>query len=202
MIISKYKSEERQFKLWDEPLGNHGHVRTVIGELAEELTSNLVKGRRHKTQSNADYCPDVSADGEYFESKVVGRSKTAFVYSGRVEKDRRFVAEGNRLFYVVWSHSADTKQAKFIEELRQIVLANMQAVYVVPFIAIDELCRSSSEEKLNSKYGRSHDGTLYGSGFRLHLSLLEKWIKDQWLFGLSFAPGLFTVGERSIHCEG
>lgn len=105
MNISGLKSLERQPLLWAEPLGGHGHVRHVIGNLVEELTAKLMHGRRHKTQSTMDYCPDVSAplydDGEwlntqYFECKAAGSSNEMFVYKGRLIKDREFVAQGAR----------------------------------------------------------------------------------------------------------
>lgn len=168
------KSTEVQGYLWDD-LGNHGHVRTVVGALAERLTAKLVGGKIHKTDSTADYCPDVSVNGTYFESKAVGRSNQAFVYGGRLEKDRAF-ATSHRLVYVIWNHAADSKVVSSITDLERLVLSTMRRLYVVPFAAIDRVCAGMTPDKLNSKYGGSSDRPEYGSGFRISLSLLDRWV--------------------------
>ena len=184
MRVSGYKSSEVQGLLFTQPLGNHGHVRTVVGDLAEKLTCKLVGGRRHKTQSTAEYCPDVSDGmGTYYESKATGQSKQAFIYGGRLEKDKRFVAAGYNLSYVIWQHNAETKQVSTVEELRQLVLQTMLGVHVVPFQKIADICGLLPVEKLNSKYGEalSRPGT-YGTGYRINLSLLKQWfLVPTWL---------------------
>jgi hypothetical protein len=172
-MISGLKSTERQLLLWERPLGNHGDVRCVVGDLAETLTARLVGGARHKTDSRAAYCPDVSANGTYFESKAVGRSRTAFVYGGRLDKDRVFAAS-HRLVYVIWHHGADSKLAATAEQLVALVLRTMRCVYVVPFGAIDRLCSTIKPDRLNSKYGGSDSRPEYGSGYRIRLSLLGR----------------------------
>lgn len=181
MIISAFKSGFHQPWLFDVPLGNHGHARTVIGDLAERLTARLTGGRRHRTQGTADYCPDVSFRGTFFESKAAGLSKQTFVYAGRLEKDRRFVRKGNPLSYVIWHHGADTKLARTVRELEELVLANLRCVHVVPFPCFDAVCRTLPEEKLNSGYGgHVNRSKVYGSGFRVFLRLLDPWKLGLW----------------------
>lgn len=189
-MISGYKPTSLQGLLWDPPLddGDHGRVRNVVGALAERLTAELVGGRIHKTDSTASYCPDVSARGVYFESKAVGRSKTAFVYGGRLDKDRQFAAS-HRLVYVIWHHGADSKLAQTESELEALVLRTMRVLYVVPFAAIDRLC--VVPDKLNSKYGGSDSRPEYGSGYRIPLMYLSRWIHRE------YTEGYFSNGASS-----
>lgn len=181
-MISGYKSTESQGLLFDMPLSGLAIARNVTGDLAERLTARLVGGRRHKTDCTADYCPDVSARGTYFESKAVGRSRTAFVYGGRLDKDREF-ARTHRLVYVIWHHGADSKLAATEGDLERLVLETMRCVYVVPFAYIDLLCSRMSPDRLNSKYGGSDERPEYGSGYRINLTLLERWTHERYTDG-------------------
>ncbi len=176
ILISSPKSLEVQGLLWEEPLRGHGHCRTVIGDLAERLTIRRFGGVRLKTDSRCDYCPDIKWNWQYVECKAVGRTKQAFVYAGRLEKDREF-ALGHSLVYVIWHHLAETKRATTVQELERLVERNLQALYVVPFEFISALCDVLPIEKLNSKYGR-HGSQEYGSGYRFPLSKLERWRQD------------------------
>lgn len=220
MTISGVKRCNEQPLLWEVPLGNHGHSRNVIGQLAEELTAAYVGGRRHKSDSTKDYCPDVSAgnrcsgtvlerlDGSwkcvkcgwtydcpqpngcrtgtasYFESKAVGQSNQAFVYAGRLEKDRRF-AQQRPLNYVIWSHSTTVKGVETVEQLRRLMLASIRKTYMLSFEYLDAVCQRLTPEPLNSKYGGSDERPEYGSGYRIALSLIEHCVVNNWPNGLS-----------------
>jgi hypothetical protein len=171
--------------LFPEPLGNHGHVRTVVGALCERLTCELTGGRRHKTQGTADYCPDVSLAGRYFESKAAGKKGETFVYEGRLAKDRLFAA-AFPLSYVIWHHKTDTLRSATVDELEAAVLVAMRAVYVVPFAALDAAALASPVMKLNSGYGQTRhtDKKIYGSGRRVRLGSLAPYKLLQWSTGL------------------
>lgn len=180
--ISGYRSEWTQGTLFDPLLGNHGHVRTVIGGLMERLTCRLIEGsRRHKTQARK-YCPDISANGVYYESKAAGRSKQTFIYAGRLEKDRAFHAE-HPLFYAVWHHLAKTKEASTVGELEALILKHLQWAAVIPFAEFDWICQTLPEEKLNSAYGprTGNEAKTYGSGFRVPVKSLLKFRVKTWL---------------------
>lgn len=183
MKISAPKNRDSQRQLWapeDPPLGNHGHVRTVLGDFAEELTAKLFGGRRHKTDSTCGYCPDVVRGTVYFECKAMGRSNQTFIYSGRLEKDREFAGE-HWLGYVVWWHAVDTSRAETAGELRALMLSQLRGVFVVPFEAIDTIAAGKPVEPLNSKYGRSNEaGSLYGSGVRISSTELLPWLFAAW----------------------
>lgn len=173
-----------QLRLWDEPLGNHGHVRIVIGDFVEELTALLFDGVRHKTDSTKDYCPDVSVPqlDLFLECKAAGRSNETFVYSGRMERDATF-AETNRLFYVIWHHTANTMQARTVNELKSLLLSRLQSIYIVPFGVIEFLSLSISDiVKLNSHYGLTNGDKKkeYGSGYRIKLSKLADYKFMDW----------------------
>lgn len=184
MMISGYKSSERQPLLWDEPLGNHGHVRTVIGDLMEDLTALILGGRRHKTSAGC-YCPDVSVGEEqFFESKAAGRNGQTFVYAGRLVKDRHFAFSGRRLSYVVWHHRANTLEVSTEGELRRLVLESTEAVYLVPFAEIDRVCLDRPAEPLNSAYG-STDRKTYGSGHRIPVLFLKSWMLKKFSAGVT-----------------
>lgn len=200
--VSGYASTEEQLTFWDEPLGNHGHVRTVIGRLVEELTAEFVGGKRHRTDSQSVYCPDVSRrhiltdygvclfdTAQYFESKSAGNSKQTFVYTGRLVKDRAFVDLGNELYYVVWHHRAHSKEAKTISQLEWLVGERMREVYVVPFGAFEAVCLSLKVEPLNSQYygpaATRDQKETYGSGYRVPLKLIEAYRVRSWDNGIS-----------------
>lgn len=195
MRLSSFKSLEVQGLLFDQHLGNHGHRRNVVGNLAEQLTTEAVGGRRHKTQCTCDYCPDVSRIGdcgatEFFESKAAGLSNQTFIYAGRLAKDQKFVETGRSLTYVVWHHGAATLEASTVRELEQLVSLRMLAVYAVPFFEVLAICGSLNEEPLNSRYGHSRDQyrKTYGSGYRLPMKLLLPWRVRTFLAGVQGRP--------------
>lgn len=182
MKISAQRSSFQQLDFFqgDEPLGNHGTVRNIIGNCAEELTKKVLRLRRHKTDSTCDYCPDLSRGSIYFESKAMGCSNQTFIYTGRLEKDREFAAD-NWLGYAIWWHSAKTKQAQTVGELRALFHWHLRGLFIVPFEAIETLCDARPIEPLNSKYGRSNEpGTLYGSGYRINARELYPWLFIEW----------------------
>lgn len=167
-----------QLRLFEQPLGNHGHRRTVIGKYYEMLTASFLRGHRHKTNSQADYCPDISLRWPfggplYLECKAVGRSRTAFVYKGRLERDYEF-AQSHALGYVIWHHFVKTNDIETVEALHRELGANTLRFYIVPFHVVWELVADRQPEKLNSKYGRSHEypGN-YGMGYKLPLRWLD-----------------------------
>lgn len=115
--------------------------------------------------------------GGYIESKVVGKSKQAFIYTGRLEKDRAFVKAGYTLWYGILHHLANTKSVQTVEELRRHVLDSIQSVYLIPFPLLSDICSTLKVEPLNSAYygpaGTQGAVKNYGSGFRISLKLLE-----------------------------
>jgi hypothetical protein len=187
--ISGYVSNERQGTLFAEPLRGHGHVRAVIGNLAENLTAEFVGGKRHKTDSTADYCPDVSRGRgrwrEYFESKAVGQSGQLFVYEKRLYRDAMF-SEKHRLSYIVWRNDQETKDAETVEELEQGIIASMRCVYFIPFQELHKVLAGRPVVKLNSKYGGT-DRETYGTGYRIALSAFDGHIAQR------FPEGVFDV---------
>ena len=160
-----------------EPLRGMGHIRTVIGNTVEDLTCALIPdSRRHKTDSRADYCPDVSANGRYYETKAVGRSREAFVYSGRLKKDRQFVDDGNQLDYVIWHHKVAVAGIQTVEELSSAIIGNIVSAYIIPFDDFWFLCQWLPVEKLNSKYGKHQtEPSTYGTGYRINLTWLDNY---------------------------
>lgn len=170
MKISKPKSishpvlfDTDEYKL---TYGNHGLIRTVIGEFFED------NGVRHRTDSRCDYCPDVSSDAGYFEVKAVGLSKQMLVYAGRLEKDFEFCKSKN-LWYYVWSHNVATNRVRTVAELKKMLSVSILASYVVPFMELYRICKESSITKMNSAYGHSDTNPVYGSGYRVSLSKLK-----------------------------
>lgn len=219
MRISGLKSAERQLLLWERPLAGPGGVRNAVGDLMERLTAIWVGGVHHKTQSNCDYCPDVSGPyydvtdedmgGEnftgtqYYESKGAGRAGNTFIYGGRLAKDREFVASGRRLTYVIWHHRATTAGMETHEQVERAVLASLQAVYVVPFIVIDEICRLITPVPLNSKYGGSDKRPEYGSGYVIRLALLEPWLTEKFSGSFTDVSGVSPTSHelQILHAE-
>lgn len=154
---------------------NHGRVRYVVGELFENLTAMTLNGRRHKCSGTGTYCPDVSLFNEavYLEVKAVGKSGTAFIYEGRIEKDSEF-AKSNLLSYCFWHHKADCRLPDNADDLIGEVLGSLQWMAVVPWPVVKSIVMQSEEKLLNSGYGGT-DKKTYGSGRRLAINKLEKW---------------------------
>lgn len=177
MTISPLKGTERQLRLFDEPLGGHGHIRTLIGEWTECFFASIFNLNRHKTDCTADYCPDLStktAPTTYFECKGVGLTKQTFVYSGRLTKDRVFFEQGNELYYLILHHTCKTTDYQTVNQLLEGWKANLQSIYVIHFQDFANIASFRSTEPLNSKYGHSDDNPTYGSGKRIPLSLLTE----------------------------
>lgn len=175
MKLSGYKSQNQQLRLWDEPLGNHGHVRTVLGAFAEELTASLFGGRRHRTMTGVDYCPDVSVGEVYLEVKTMGRSLQTWIYSGRLEKDIAFSA-AYPLLYCIWKHATDSSQAVTVDGLKDLFLRSLQAVYLVPFSTMHQISQAAPRTPCNSKYYGKHNcpsDSLYGEATRIKLADIE-----------------------------
>jgi len=169
--VSGLKDRHSQRLLFDEPLGNHGHVRTLVGDWTEDLIARLMGWVRHKTDCRCDYCPDLSDEaGHYVETKAAGKTNQTFVYSGRLAKDRKFVDAGHRLTYAVLHHGCKTKRYDMREELREAWLRSLRCLYLIPFDDFEAITLSREEKPLNSKYGNP----TYGAGYRIPLSLLEK----------------------------
>ena len=175
--ISELKTKLRQPMLFDEPLGNHGHVRTLIGEWAEQITAYVFEGNRHRTDSTADYCPDVSTSEGYIECKAAGRSRQTFIYGGRLDKDTAF-ANGHPLSYCIWTHSADSKQAATVSQLRRMFFGSLTGYVLIPFWNLHRIALAQPITRLNSKYGNSNSNPTYGSGYRIPLRLLDRWRVD------------------------
>lgn len=171
MKLPGFKSSESQAVMWERPIGNHGACRALIGDFAETLTARLLRGRRYRTDSRCNYCPDVFALGAWFEVKAAGRNCETFVYAGRLEKDKVF-ARDRELYYVIWHHRANTLRAASREDLMRLFLMNLQAIYIVPFSRVIEVAEAVTATPLNSKYGKSDTNPIYGSGYRLPLKKL------------------------------
>lgn len=185
MIISGHKREDQPL-LFDLPIaiGEHGYARHVVGELIEEITALVLGGKRHRTSSNCDYCPDVSINSKrFFECKASGLSNQFFIYAGRLTKDIEF-ASRQSLSYVIWSHNAAVKDARSVVELRSLLLQRIRCGYIVPFNVIADICASITPMKLNSAYGhREGNGKMYGSGYRIPLRLIEDFKSIEYRYG-------------------
>lgn len=199
MTVSGPKCIDQQAALWDMPIRSPAQVRNIIGDLAERLTVELTGGVRHKTDSTADYCPDVVDGDDYFESKAAGRSRITFVYGGRLHKEDLFTLQIKRLWYVVWHHTAKTTGIGTVEALEKLVLVSMKAVYVVPFPKVLEVCGRLKVEKLNSGYGGT-DRKTYGSGYRIPLRLLEDFILARYENG--YLLDKVQEGDRAGNAPG
>lgn len=197
MILSRHQSA-KQLPLFDYPIeeSDHGYARHVVGELIEEISALVLGGYRHKTDSRCDYCPDLSVPDwisynpalcmwqtgmTYFECKAAGLSRQTFIYEGRLKKDRCF-AKRFDLKYLIWHHTAKTKQARSVFELRSLLLQRIVCAYLVPFSVIDSICQGLSIEKLNSAYGHSDSNPVYGSGVRIPIKALEAYRFIEWEF--------------------
>jgi hypothetical protein len=164
----------------------HGQVRTIVGNFFEDITQLVLGGRRHKTDCQADYCPDISAGSDYYEVKAAGRTNQTFIYEGRLEKDNKFCNLGHSLYYFVWHHKLDTKQyyGQSIHDLETGLLNSIVGQYRIRFQDIYKICKSKKAEKLNSQYG-GPDKKTYGAGYRINISEIKQY--DQQLAKIRIA---------------
>jgi hypothetical protein len=165
--------KREQLRLFAEPLGNHGTVRTTLGDFAERLVAKLLNGQRYKTDSRCKYCPDVKAMGKFFEVKAVGRTRESLIYEGRLEKDLLF-SQTNELYYVFCCHSVDSKVCRDSFELQCMFMATLGSIVVAPFESVYEAAMMSEVTRLNSSYGHSDTNKVYGAGYRLPMKRLTK----------------------------
>ncbi len=167
--------KREQYRLFAEPLGNHGTVRTTLGDFAETMVAKLIGGRRYRTDSTALYCPDIVVRGytidKYFEVKSVGRTRESLIYAGRLVKDSVF-AETNELYYVFCCHSVDSKMCSDDFELKCMFLATLDKIIIAPFESVYTAAKMSDVTPLNTNYGWSNGSKLYGSGYRLPIKRL------------------------------
>jgi hypothetical protein len=176
-MLPGFKSNDEQLVLFQQHivLGNHGHVRTILGDFAESLTANLFEGYRYRTDSRCKYCPDITTrSGIYLEVKTLGKSNHTFIYEGRLKKDRAFYDAGNKLFYVLWHHSADTRICTDDFELKCLFLSTLKRIVLVEFPVMETVAKMSAVTKLNSKYGHSDSNPTYGAGYRIPISRILK----------------------------
>lgn len=169
-MLPNFKPSDEQLVLFQQHivLGNHGHVRTILGDFAENLTAKIFNGKRYITDSRCKYCPDVWIDaGLYLEVKTIGRSNHTFIYEGRLEKDRQFYDQGNMLYYVLWHHSADTKVCTDDFELKSLFLSKLKRIVIIEFPEMEAAAKLSPVTKLNSRYGHSDSNPTYGAGRRI-----------------------------------
>lgn len=182
MNISPFKSDFHQASLFDEPLGGHGHIRTVIGDITERLTAKFVGGRLHKDIAGF-YCPDVStlikSRRVFIECKAAGRSRQTFIYAGRLTKDLEFSGQAD-LLYAILHHKTQTKQAQTVGQLQTLFLASLAAFYLVPFGAIYSHAKAAGKTKINGSYGKRSGEKIYGAGYRISLKKLDAYRIFSW----------------------
>lgn len=153
-----------------------GFARYTIGRLAERLTkATLPFSKIHKDISGYDYCPDISWLGAYYEVKAVGKSNQLFIYKGRLENDIK-LHEQREFFYLIWRHGAGVVLGETSAELKKKIITTLKALYIIPFSVVLKSCVERAEIKLNSNYGHSLTNKLYGSGYRMALSIFNKFI--------------------------
>lgn len=181
MRISGPRSTERQLSMWPEPISSMAQTRNHCGEFAEQLTAIVVGGHRLKTDSRADYCPDILCGAStYVECKSVGRNGYGFVFEGRRAKDQSFNADGRQLLYLFWRHRMKTEGIGDVDELRRQWCASVKLGILVPFALVDDLLTSRPLKRFNVEvdakgrrlgYGQESKG--YSNGRTLPLSLVS-----------------------------
>lgn len=175
MNISTAKEPELQHLLFPE-LGYESRVCTIaacrnyMGDLFEELTVDLVGGKRLKTDSTKDVCPDIQIEDNLFaESKSIGCSGAIIVYQCRLEKDLEFLAEtGAQMHYVLWHHSCRITEGAPLGDLRTLALTKVRSVTVIPLPALAEILKQSPLITLNKKCrNRGYGAYGYTDGYRI-----------------------------------
>ncbi len=102
--------KEEQLPIWswvgDRQVITAAAVRTVTGDWCEEASARILGGVRHRTDGQADFCPDVvlpgRARGEVFIESKSCRHGRALVFKKRLANDLRLAKEGKRLLYLFW----------------------------------------------------------------------------------------------------
>lgn len=142
-------------------------TRNWAGDFFEGLTAALLHANRHKTDSRATVCPDLSiGDRDYFESKSVGKTGAVIVYDSRLEKDLKWTGEtGAALHYVVWRHKSGCTGFKLRSALWANLAETAYEALIFPLATLAELCDAAPKRVVNNG-GKGGDGKAWGYGSR------------------------------------
>lgn len=181
MIVSRPDLSLRQPLLFDRTLRGHGAVRYAVGDFYETLTANVFGGVRHRTDSRAQYCPDVViGDTIFLECKAARRSVgNLLVYHGRLDKDFDF-SRTRLLFYVVWCHNVAGNSYSTVEQLEDALMLETLWCAVIPFDEVWRLCKKHASKTYNTEYGKSSNSKLYDRLYRVRLCDVEPWKLFDW----------------------
>jgi hypothetical protein len=184
MIVSSVKSSE-QMPLF--PMGSDKVFRTMaqtrnyVGDFFEAATAAATGAKRMKTDCNADICPDLHYGGEtYFESKAIGKTGAAIVYTHRADNDARFLATGRSLYYWFWRHATPAGEMKSLYQLRSHLTQSIQSAAIIEFSQLHRILAAFPIKTLNNKKrtpigARLGYGTeTYKMGWNVRLSAIHE----------------------------
>lgn len=182
MVVSSPRFVNPQLTLWDleDPRIRHSaQTRNLCGDFFEQATAALTGAVRHRTDSTADVCPDLSWNGSaFFESKSIGRTACSIVYLRRIANDDRFRKRypERPLYYWLWHHTAKATEATTKAELRLDLAMTLCHCIVLPFTVIRDYVRKCPLKTLNQVLHDKHAGKTgyntrtYGRGWNVRLT--------------------------------
>lgn len=139
--------DQDQLSLWgwvgDRRITRHAAIRYYVGDFFEEATRVALNAQRLKTTSGR-VCPDLKlASGAYVECKSIGKSSDCIVFDHRMESYEKMIAEGKRLFYIFWRHTASLKGVAFVSEVNERLALAVSDAVIVSAQEIHALMRKS-----------------------------------------------------------
>lgn len=183
--LPKPKLTNRQLVLFEtREIQKAGALRWFVGEVIEELTTEVFGGMCLRTDGCCSYCPDVQFEWGFAECKSSGRGGRIIVYEFRAEKDRRFVEAGNRLDYIVWRHRLKLEVPVLESTFRTAMRAGVyECVRVSHQTLYNILCeqpiRTVNSGTTRSGYRLGYGTREYGEGWCLPVNRLKELCEQQ-----------------------
>jgi hypothetical protein len=156
----------------DKAVENLGQVRHLCGDYFERLTAQITGGDWIHNDSKMEYCPDVQiSDNEFLEVKSCGAGRRTMIYDWRIRKDLDFLAEGNKLQYVLWHHELASNGIKWESEIRREISKNTIFCAVLSAFTMWELIREKPQRRLADRHYSNHYYQKHGGlGYTISLT--------------------------------
>lgn len=159
----RYRSEERQLRLFDPPLRSPGSMRNVAGSYVERLTGLLTGARRLVTDARFEICPDLKfSDDLFFESKSVGKTNKVILYKHRIEKEVGFP---HQIVYWIWNHAGNVGVAETVGEIEHQISSTLKGIYAVDLQSVHRHVNRPTSKVNNYYYSNHRADSFKGDGW-------------------------------------
>ena len=171
-ISGELKPKLQSFLFDPKRIKTLGHARYVVGDVCEKVISELTGAVRLRTDSTADYCPDLKIPpNRFLESKAAGLTGKFIVYIHRLWCDRRFIDAHNvELEYWITQHDLKItdlmNQVDSLTEFEEQFRKGIYRIVAIPFPKLEQILLNTPTRRLNTRSIQSgpNTGKLLGYG--------------------------------------